>query len=40
VSPKKNIGDDIKVITARQNHNLAIICAAQAFPTPVFRYFK
>lgn len=38
VSPKKNTGDDIKVIAAAQGRNIGILCPAQAYPTPVFRY--
>jgi hypothetical protein len=38
VSPKKNTGDDIKVIWANLGNNIGILCPAQAYPTPVFRY--
>jgi hypothetical protein len=38
VSPKKNTGDDIKVIWASEGNNIGILCPAQAYPTPIFRY--
>lgn len=40
VSPKKNTGDDIKVIWGEVGRNIGILCPAQAYPTPVFRYVQ
>lgn len=38
VSPKKTTGDDIKVIWGAMSNNIGILCPAQAYPTPVFRW--
>ena len=38
VSPKINIADRLSVTMGRSDENLSLICPAQAYPTPVFRW--
>lgn len=38
VAPKINTGENIQVIRGNIGENVDILCPAQAFPKPVFRY--
>lgn len=38
VAPKVNIGEDLKSVKAEMTKDLTLLCAAQAYPMPVFRF--
>lgn len=40
VAPKINTGENIQVIRGFIGDGLNILCPAQAFPTPIFRYLR
>lgn len=37
VAPKVNVGEDLKSVKAEMAKDLTLLCAAQAYPMPVFR---
>lgn len=39
VSPKINAGDDFKHLKGKSKHDLNLLCPAQSYPTPVYRYY-
>jgi len=40
VSPKVNAGEDLKSVKGELKSHVNLLCPAQAYPTPVFRYFS
>lgn len=38
VGPRLVSGNDIKVITADGNSSVTMVCPAQAYPVPIYRY--
>jgi len=38
VSPKIQSGDEFKFVKNKFGESLSILCPAQSYPTPVFRY--
>ncbi|XP_030242125.1 Down syndrome cell adhesion molecule-like protein Dscam2 isoform X24 [Drosophila navojoa] len=40
VAPKVDIKDEINYARAALNHSLAIVCPAQSYPVPMFRWYK
>lgn len=40
VSPKVNAVDELNVVRGGASKTLSLLCPAQAYPTPVFRYIK
>lgn len=38
VGPKITVGEDLKHIKGKEEHSLSMLCPAQAYPTPYFRY--
>lgn len=38
VAPKVNVGEDLKSVKAEMTKDLTLLCAAQAYPMPVFRF--
>lgn len=39
VGPKITTGEDFKHIKGKSGHSLNMLCPAQAYPTPFFRYW-
>lgn len=40
VSPKLTTGDKTRNIDIRRKQNITLLCPAQAYPVPVFRYVE
>lgn len=38
VSPKIHTGDEFKMIKQKSDESLSLLCPAQSYPTPIFRY--
>lgn len=36
--PRVSVGEDLKSVKGESEKNLTLLCPAQAWPTPVFRY--
>jgi len=37
VGPRLISGNDIKVLSKKQNTSITLLCPAQAFPVPIYR---
>ncbi|XP_043064040.1 Down syndrome cell adhesion molecule-like protein Dscam2 isoform X44 [Drosophila ficusphila] len=40
VSPKINTGEDLKHVKGKRGQDLSLLCPAQAYPQPFFRWYK
>ncbi len=40
VAPKVNVADKVSISSIRQSHVTNILCPAQGYPMPAFRYFN
>lgn len=38
VSPKIQVGDEFKLLKVKSGEHINLLCPAQAYPTPIFRY--